>query len=216
MDPYTTEAEQIAQLKRWIKAYALPVIIGIVLASVVVFGWRYWKAEQERAALEASSYYEQMQADLIEKNAKGVIVQANYLQENYADSSYAAMAALILARNAVEENQWGEAEWQLNWVIKHTSDPALKQLAWWRLARLQLQQKQPQAALKTLAKTNKNYFAAGIESTRGDAYVALGDLKKARAAYRKAMSQLPADAPMLAFVTMKYNDILPPVTPKKG
>ena len=216
MNVYSSETEQVDQIKRWIKAYALPVIVGVIVASALTFGWRYWQEKQEQKAIEASSYYEQMQIDLMQKNDNGVNRQARYLLEQYADTPYASFAAFALAQQAVQRGDFKAAIQQLNWVIDEGKDAAFQQIAQIRLARVLISIQEAEKALEVLQKIRDESFMGGIEETRGDAYLSLNKTEAARAAYQKSLKTMPPSSPMYAFIQMKLNQLAQPTILKEA
>jgi predicted negative regulator of RcsB-dependent stress response len=98
-----------------------------------------------------------------------------------------------LARDAVAKQDFPEATKQLNWVIDHSSNTALQQIARIRIARIDITQKNTQAALDILNVVNDKSFAGLIDEVKGDAYSAMNDSAKAKDAYLLALQELPKD-----------------------
>jgi predicted negative regulator of RcsB-dependent stress response len=193
---YMTEQEQIEQLKAWIKQYGLTVIAGIAIALLLVSGWHYWERYQNNILFHASGVYDEMMDARSQANAKSLAntaVQAERLLTHYPKTPYAQFAALMLARDAVAKQNFPEALKQLNWVIDHSSNHSLQQIARLRIARIDIAQKQPAAAIEALSVVNDQSFAGLIAEVKGDAYLRMQEATKAKDAYQLALQELPKD-----------------------
>jgi predicted negative regulator of RcsB-dependent stress response len=76
-----------------------------------------------------------------------------------------------------------------------------------RLARLQIQLKQPQQALTTLQEIDEKAYLPEIAAVQGDAYVAMNNIPLARENYRQALTSLPEEAILHQIVSMKFNNL---------
>ena len=77
-----------------------------------------------------------------------------------------------------------------------------------RVARLLLDQGKVDEALARLPAKPPEGFVARFQDVRGDAFVAKGDVSKARAAYAAALLAYPADATAeRGFVEMKISNL---------
>lgn len=191
MTTYLTEQEQIQQLKQWVKQYGPPVILGLVLAGLVITGWNYWQQSHLKNLLHASAMYDEMLAFRAQNNEHNMTIEANKLIAHYPKTPYAEMAALMLARSAVEKKQYDEALTQLSWVVKHTSTDSLRAIAQIRMARIFITNQKPDAALDTLKTVTNKSFTGLVQEIRGDAYLAKHDTVAAQKAYQQALLTLP-------------------------
>jgi predicted negative regulator of RcsB-dependent stress response len=191
-----TEQEQIEQLKNWVKQYGLTILAGVVLAFILVSGWRYWQQYQTRILMHASSIYDKMLDTRMLTTAKSAgdpTEQAKQLVNQYPKTPYAPLAAMMLARNAITHQNYAEATKQLAWVINHSNSNALQEIARVRIARIAIAEQQPAKAIEILSTVNDKSFAGLIEEVKGDAYLMLHDSTKARTAYELALTELPKD-----------------------
>lgn len=191
MSVYKTDEEQIDDLKRWIKSYAPSILIGIVLAIALLYGWRYWNSYQLTQATNASVLYQQAvdayqtkQDDLLAKSIKT-------LQQKYSSSPYVSYAMFLQAKVAVDKQAFEEAENALNWVVDHSNDDNIKTIAELRVATIQMANHQEKTAIETLQKINNPAFKGLALIKIADAYFALGDLNNAKINYETASKQLP-------------------------
>lgn len=193
MDVYSTEEEQIEQLKRLWKQYGSALLLAVAIGMALSLGMRYWQQQRNQVNEQASTLYEQVLVSAASDKPDAAVEQAGYLTQQYASTPYAAMAALIAAKVAVDKNNLEGASQHLTWVTKHARMPALKQVARLRLARLLLAQKQPQAALDELKQVDDDSYQPAIAEVQGDAYIALSQIDNARKAYEQALASLGSD-----------------------
>ncbi len=205
MDVYSTEQEQIALLKKWLKTYAPPVILGIIIAIGLGFGWNRWHSAKIQSTEAASVVYVNMIGATLDHLDSEAALMANSLIEKYSNTPYAQFASLLLAKQAAENGAYDEAAKRLNWVIDKTSTSSIKQLAKIRLARVDIAKQNPQAALDLLNTIDDQAYVGMIDETRGDAYLALKQTANAKAAYEAAQNALPPSAGTL--IQMKLANI---------
>lgn len=191
-----TEEEQLEAIKSWWRQNGSSLLLGIAVAVALVLGWQAWQRYQSNQAADASINYQNLIEAVVAlrstPDASEQQVTANHLAEtlksDHADSGYAAMAALLMARVAVDEGDLDKAQRELEWVQQHAEEEELKQLALLRAARVQMAQGDAEGAISLLEKTDGVHFAAAVNELRGDLYVVLGKREAARQAYDKALS----------------------------
>jgi predicted negative regulator of RcsB-dependent stress response len=204
---YLTEQEQIELLKNWIKQYSLVILTGVLLAVACISGWRYWQQRQANIAYHASSIYDEMLTKRAQHNTTAIITQAQKLYSHYPNTTYGQMAALTLARAEVMRKNYPEAKKYLSWVIKKSHIRSFRQIARLRLARILIAEHDVSATLALLEKSEAAQFNGLTEEVRGDAYFAMQDFSKARAAYKKALSELPNALETRPLLQMKYDNL---------
>lgn len=182
---YDDEAE-LENLKAWWKDNWLALAGGLILGLGAIFGWEGWKKYQTAQAMQASQIYEDMKAAFTADKDQQAQALAERLIKEYASTPYAANAALRLAAAEVEQQKLDTASARLQWVVAHSDDKGLKQLAKLRQARLLWQQNKPDEALKLLD-SKADAYAALYEELRGDIKLSQGDRAAARAAYEEAL-----------------------------
>ncbi|MGH8293010.1 MAG: YfgM family protein [Gammaproteobacteria bacterium] len=187
MDEFLSDQEQIERIKKWWLDNWKSILAGIIIALIIIFGWRYWQHRTQVRSLTASAMYNQMGALLTEAQGPQALQVANQLVNNYADTPYAAQAALAMAQYDVGTNKPDDAMQMLGWVINHSKDDGLKLLARLRMAHVKLSVGDPRAALAALSGVAAAGFAPLYDEARGDAYVKLGESAQARAAYQSAL-----------------------------
>ena len=207
MTEYLTEQEQIQQLKNWIKQYGLTILTGILIALIVTAAWHYWQSYRNKILSHASLVYDEMLTLRAQNNTEGATVQAKKLLSHYPRTPYAQMAALMLAREATLRKNYAEATQQLNWILDHSSDHSIQEIARARLARIMIMQKKPDVALDLLKKLNDKNFIGLIDEIRGDAYIAQNNRAAARNAYQLALAEIPDAEVTRPILQMKLDNL---------
>lgn len=208
-DYYLTEQEQIQQLKNWLKQYGSTILAGILLALAVTSGWHYWQNHRNQMLLRASHIYDVMLTSRAQNNIEDATAQAKQLVYEYPKTPYAQMAAFLLAQDLVSKRDFTEAAEKLQWVIDHSNNNAIQQIARIRKARALIADQKPDAALEFLQKTSDALFIGLIDEVRGDAYLAKNNQKTAREAYGRALEELPDSESERPILQMKYDDLAP-------
>jgi predicted negative regulator of RcsB-dependent stress response len=188
---YATEEQQIELLKRLWKEYGVPTLVGVVIAMIMVFGWRFYQQYKTRRAEVASVYYSQLLIQEMNQQINDAATQADVLKKQYADTPYATLAAFLLAKNDVANSKLPQAAQELQWVIDHGSVKTFKQIARLRLARVLLAQQQAEKALQALSAIRDKSLVSLVWATKGDAYRQMGKTEEARVAYQNALRSLP-------------------------
>lgn len=187
MDDYLlSEREQWDALKRHVRENAPSVLVAIAIAALGLGGYRWWQARQNNADLTAGALYIQMENAFAQGNRTQAFILLGDLERQYPSSPYADQAKLASARAFVEDGELQRAADELQDVMQHSHDSILSLIARQRLARVQIAQKQPSAAIVTLNGANPGALAPQYAQVRGDAYYAMGDKSNALAQYRLA------------------------------
>lgn len=202
------EIEQADRIKKWCREYGLGIIVGILLAIFVSWSWSYWRQEQENKLLAGSIQYEYLLTAIMRNESTTTLnTLASALLKNYSYSPYASLAALYLAKRAVNQNNLVHAASMLVWVIEHGKDRALQSVARVRLARVLLAQNQAARALNVLAANEDKAYSSITLEEKGDILLHLGYRKEALQNYfaaKRAFSDSIIEQPVLE---MKINNL---------
>ena len=188
MDEYMNEQEQWEFVRNWVRQNALWVVAGVALAAGGLWGWQAWQAHKEAALLAAGEQYEQLVTAFGKNDRSTVLALADKLSLEHPRTGYAEQGQLAAARLQVESNDLPAAQARLQQVSAATADRELALVVRLRIARLQIEQHQADAALATLAAVEPGAFAGRYAEVRGDALLAKGDRAGALKAYREAQS----------------------------
>lgn len=199
------EQERLDELKAWWKRWGTLVMIGAAVVVSAAAGWRYWQYHTLQQSLEAAAVYEKLTQSLAASDVKGAREAGSLLIDRYEGTAYAPRAALLLAKLNVINRDMKSAQAQLEWAAAHSKEAAVKDVARLRLAGVQLDQKQYDAALKTLAGSHSDAFAPRFEDLTGDVLLAQGKRAEARAAYQAAFGKMAEDNPYRSIVELKLD-----------
>lgn len=199
--------EQAESVKKWCREYGLGILVGIIFAVFISWGWNYWRQTKENNLLIASMQYERLIASIAKGEKISILNNlADGLLKNYANTPYASLAALQLAKLAVNQNNLTEATNRLVSIIDHSHDQALQSIARLRLARILLTQNQAKDALKLLSKSEDKAYIPLFLEEKGDILNNLGHYDEALKSYlaaKKAFGNY-AEQPLLE---MKINNL---------
>lgn len=183
------DTEQIEALRSWWRKNGRWVVTGLVIAAIIVGGWKLWDYWQNRQASAAASAYAAVVLAEQKNNFPRVVKTAHAVLSQYPDSAYGALAGLALAKAQFLQRHYDKASRALIRVINHAPDRGIASIARLRLARVQLQQGNPQAALKTVAGQRiADAFRVSALTVRGKALLALGRVAEARSAWQAAQA----------------------------
>ncbi|HET9817779.1 MAG TPA: tetratricopeptide repeat protein [Rhodanobacteraceae bacterium] len=210
------EYEQGEQVRKWIRENGIAVAVAVVLALVLVFGYRKWQAHTANRQVQAATQFSAVQSAVQDANKQAMSAALTDLQKNYAKTAYAAFGSAAVAEYDVGKGDLKPAAQNLEWAVAHAGEPALKSLFTLRLARVLLAQDKAQQALKALDGIPAGDYAAIAAELRGDAQLKLGNTDAARNAYGRAMASLDKDAPQRNAVQMKLENLTQPAAAPTG
>ena len=183
------EQEQIAALRGWWKQYG-GWTTGVLLAVALGWlGWYGWQSYLKSQNAEASRIFLVLQQASTQQDTARVKQAAGELVNQYPRSQFAALGAMLAANTLDATGDAKSAEAQLSWVAENGKD-AVRGIARLRLAGIQMDQNNPDGALKTLSDKAPAGFAARYDAARGDVYAMQGKLTEARASYDAALKLL--------------------------
>jgi len=186
------EYEQSEQLRKWLRENGLSIVVGVVLALALIFGWRQWQSHRAGHHAQAAEQYVALESALAAGQDAQVDSAATALEKNYVDTPYAALGAAARANVAVAQGKLDAAQAALQWAVDHSPTPALHAVYMLRLARVELAQDHAQQALTLLGGVPDDSYRATLEELRGDALLKLGREAQARSAYANALAALSA------------------------
>lgn len=185
MDHLNTEEEQIEAIKKFWKENGIPIIVGAALGLGGLWGWRFYNTQQLQAQEQASDAYNTVLDGTSVEALDADKVQA-FINSN-EESTYAVLAALQLAKAAVEQQNFAEAESQLSWALTNVNDASIKDLVAVRLARVQSELEKFEAAKTTLDSVSSEAFKAQAYTVKGDILARQEMFTEAQESYSKAL-----------------------------
>lgn len=207
MEGYVSDKEQIQLIKNWWKKHGNTILIVFILVFGISFGWRYWHYYKNKRGIQASMLYEQMLSQDMSKKVGNFKLFAEHLIKDYSHTPYASIAALMLAKQDVANNNLSAAIQDLQWVVKHGNSKSFRQIARIREARVLLADKKIEEALQLLQEVDDEAFLSAIDETKGDIFLAQDNKAKALDAYNQARQMLAPNSVMQPILTMKINQI---------
>lgn len=201
------EQEQLEALKAWWKRWGNYLIFGVSAVLLSIAGYQYWTYHTNKQAAEASSHYDSMRQALEAGDMKSAKEQGALLVDKFAGTPFASRAAMLMASANVQGRDVKSAKAQLEWVIEHSKEAALRDVSRLRLAGLLLDEKQYDAALKQLSASHTDAYGARFDDLKGDVYLAQGKNAEARAAYSAAFAKLKEGNPLRGVVEMKLDSL---------
>lgn len=187
MDEFSTEDEQVEELRKWWSENWMQVIGGLAVGLALIFGWRAWSNAQLAMAERASMQYELLQGAVDSNDSASAEGILSVLEADYSGTPYLQQGYLALARMRVDNGDLDGAADMLESALD-AKDAELARVARLRLARIRLQQGDSDAALQLLDGQADGPFAGLYADARGDALVAAGRNLEARDAYEAALA----------------------------
>lgn len=206
MVEYFNEHEQGEAVKKWLKENGGAILMGLVIAFGGLFGFRQWQGWEENQRQRASAEFEVMSELLAENQLDSAMANYQILKDDFSDSPYASLAALQMARARLEAGQADLAVNLLRYVTDNGTPRAIRMIARERLARVLLDQGQPQEAM-TMLDVDVTGFEAAFAEVRGDIHAALGENEEAIASYQAALDALEAGVGDRNFLELKLRSL---------
>ena len=187
MDEFSTEDEQVEELKQWWFENGKFVVAGLVVGVGLLVGWRAWQSYRIERAEAGSNAYTEMIAALSANDRELALQIGERVMDEYVDTPYADQAALALARFHMEQIEPEEAAELLQRVVDQSRDTELRDISRLRLARVRLDQERFDVALTILHAVTGDTLQPRVHEIRGDVYLARGEVELARTEYAAAM-----------------------------
>jgi len=201
------EQERIDSVKYYWRIWGkyIVTLVAVLIVSYIassVYQW-YGKSHSEKAAV----IYAEFTTALAAKNDQQIMSTANKLIETLPSTEYAPMAAMQAAKVAVDKKDFSKAVQLLNWTKDNAKDKSLQSIAILRLAAINVDQGKFDKARELLRTKHDLAFDGLFYEARGDMYIAMGDMTKARDAYKEGMQKAANDPSTQQAIQMKL-DIL--------
>ena len=200
--------EQGEVVKKWLRENGSAIVMGLVIAFGGLFGFKQWQSWQETSRQQASYEFDIMGQLLSQNQLDEAMANFQVLKDDHAGSPYTSMAALQMARARMETNQADLAIGLYEYVVENGYPKAMQVVARERLARVLLDQGQPEKALETLDGADEiSGFEARYAEVRGDILFSQGRTEEAVAAYQESLEMLEAGAGDRAKLVMKLESM---------
>lgn len=207
MDAYTSEAQQIEEIKKWWRENGFSIVLGLTLGVSGIFGWRYWQDVKVERAESASLLYSDMIVSIVDENATETRERADRILEEYGNTRYGVFALLALARLAVADDDPGAAESHLRQALKQSKDASFSHIVRTRLIRILINQDKLDEASGLADRQDTGEFAASYDELLGDISVLQGNIENARSLYQQSINKARADGQDITTLELKLNNI---------
>jgi len=204
VEVYENENDQVEAVKRFFAENGKALVVGVVLGIGALVGWRYWNSHQADSAMASSLEYQTVTSNVRADQPATLSAAEKFAAAT--DNTYGALTSLELAQQYADKNDLAKAAAQLQQALTKTKDANLQALINLRLARVQVQLKQADAALKTLEGIKGEGWVAIVADMRGEALLSKGDKQGARDAWSKG-AQSDASPALREMMQMKINNL---------
>jgi predicted negative regulator of RcsB-dependent stress response len=202
-DILLTEEEQAERIKDWWKQNGSSVVTGCVLGVALVVGVNYWRGSQNTSAEAASEIYNTLAEAQDGADQADTFALAATLKNDYSGTPYASKAALIEAREFVEQGNLGDAVESLLWAMENTDESGVVHAARLRVARIRIEQGQLDEAAALLELDDYQGFDSQYYELMGDIARLRGDTEGADMHYGRAIENIGENAGYAGIITIK-------------
>lgn len=207
------EQEQLDQLKAFWNKYGNLITWVITLALLGFVGWNGWGWWQRDQAAKATALYDSLEAAEKAGDADKANRAFADLKERFPSTTYAAQGGLLAAKMQFDKGQVDTATATLGWVAEKGAE--YREVAKLRLAGLQIDAKQYDAANKTLDGIASPDYAPLVADRRGDIALLQNKTDVAKAEYAKAYAGLDKQLDYRKLVEAKLTSLgAAPVEPE--
>lgn len=204
IDIELAEDEDLVRAKAWWKENGSSIIAGIVIGTALVVGYNYWQTYKANHAREVALLYETYNKTPQDTDA------LNQLLESDSATMYSQLARMASAKQALEEENFEQAENMLNEVMTTSDDLGLQSVAALRLAAVYLAQDKSDQAISLLDKQTVltlPLMKARIAELKADANLKLGDSQKAKDLYESSIALLTESGQPATLVQLKLDNL---------
>lgn len=185
------------------KIWIVPLVSLVVIAGIAFNGWTWHSQRQARLATDALTALE---AAIAEQSLDKAKVAYAALADDFGSTTQAALGGLQMAKVWVTAGDLAQAKATLERVVK-SAEEELAWIARVRLAGVLLDDNKAQEALNTVSGSPPKAMAPLVNDRKGDALAALGKKEEARAAWKLASEEFPAQSPSRELVVRKLQTI---------
>lgn len=197
------EQEQLDQIKHFWSKYGNAITWALIVVLGAFAAWNGWNWWQRNQAAKASALHAEIERAAQTKDSARLDAALADMQARFGGTVFAGQSALLAAKARFEAGQADQARAALEWVVANSKDDAHRAVARLRLAGIDIDAGQFDAALRTLEAAFPAAFDALAADRRGDALLAKGDTAGAKAQYEKAWTGFSAETEYRRLVEVK-------------
>lgn len=199
-----TEEQQFEEAKSWFRENSTPILLAIFVFAAASFGWNFWKSHQTESAIQASTSYQATMEAYEQDPMKNQPLVAKFLEEEKG-TNYAIFMQLEEAKNAVAKADFATAKSRLEVALNEAKDPSLQAIIRFRLAAVNFQLKEFDAALAQLEQIKDQAWQARKQLFAADVLAAKGDKEAAKSAYEQIKAKTSGQEREL--IELKINNL---------
>lgn len=189
-DLYDTH-EQGERVKNWLKENGSAIVMGLVLAFGLMFGFKQFQSWETSKRQQASAEFQTMVVLIEQGNMDGAVPNYEVLKSEFPNSAYTSMAAMMMAKARLNAGQPDLAISALNYAMENAKPEPLRIVARERLARIKLSEGDTSAAMALLDGAPSDLgFESLFDEARGDIHLANGDTDLAIKSYQSSLASL--------------------------
>ena len=207
MDAYSSEAQQVEEIKKWWRENGLSVVLGLTLGVSGIFGWRYWQDVKIEQAESASALYSDMIAAIVNENSTEAREYADSILADYRNTAYGVFALLAQARLAVIDDDLDAAETHLRQALKQNRDASFSHVIRIRLIRVLISRDKLDEASNLISRQEAGEFSSAYDELMGDISVQRGDFEGARGSYQQSINAARGAGRDISTLELKLNNI---------
>ena len=201
------EQEQIANVKYFWRDWGKYLLALIIILIVGYAGSSAYNWHQQSQAQSAAAIYLDFNTALTANDTPKALKAADKLVAELPGTEYASLASLQAAKLVFEQKNYPAAEKYLIWTKDNSRDKSLQSLAVLRLASVYIDEQKFDKAREMLKTKHDLSFDGLFYEGRGDMYIAMGDLNKARDAYKEGLQKAANDPSTQQAIQMKLDVI---------
>ena len=211
-DLYDTH-EQGERVKGWLRENGSAIVMGLVLAFGLMFGFKQWQAWETSKRQQASAEYQVLIGFIEANNMDAAVPNYEVLKAEFPDSAYTAMSSLMMAKARLRAGQEDLAASALMHAVENAQPEPVKVIARERLARLRLSQGDTAAASELLdGAASETGFESQFAEIRGDIHLAKGETELAIQSYKSALEALEEGVGNRELLKIKLETLGAPVS----
>lgn len=188
------EQEQLSAMKAWWEKYGNIITTALAVVAAGLLAWQAWSWHQRSQNDKATAMYAQLFLAAQAGDTAKLQQAANQLTTEFPGHLQASLGALLAAKTDIDKKDDKSARVKLAWVIEHSKEVLVKDLARLRLAALLLDEKSYDEALKELEGGVTQELAPRFAELRGDVLVEQNKVDAAKQAYKQALEKFASAA----------------------
>ncbi len=211
MSRYETEEEQVEAIKSWWKKNGTQLLTVVLIGVLAVAGWRYWMNAQYVDSANASTIFEVLQGNMQQGTFGEVSREALKLIQEQPESPYAVGAAMMYAKYSLDKGELEDALSHYRWIIEHSKDAQLRNIAYINLARIQIDLQQFDMAKVQLEHLDKAHLQGAEKSVldyvSGLLALAQKEPEAAALAFKRVVDNEKTDSNLLGLAQIQLDDL---------